>query len=145
MVRAVLDSNIWVSGLIGSSGSPFEVIEAWRRGEVTVLVSDAIIGEVVEVLSRPFFRRRRAIRPADVRAIEALLRSTGRFVCPHAPLQIVRDDPDDDRVLECAAEGGADYVLSGDHHLLSLGRYGHAMIVTAAQFLAVLRAPMDPA
>jgi predicted nucleic acid-binding protein len=53
-------------------------------------------------------------------------------------LSVVREDPDDDRYVECAVEGRAEYVVSGDRHLLTLGSYRDFVIVSPRAFLAVL-------
>ena len=58
-MRAVLDTNVIVSGVISSAGSPFEVVQAWRIGRFTLVVSPEIIEEVAGVLGRSFFRDRR--------------------------------------------------------------------------------------
>jgi len=54
-------------------------------------------------------------------------------------VKVIADDPDDDKFLACATEGGADYVVSGDHHLLNLNSYQGICIVTPAAFLHVLK------
>jgi predicted nucleic acid-binding protein len=56
-------------------------------------------------------------------------------------LKVVVDDPDDDKVIECAVVGKADYIVTGDRHLLALGQYGNISIVKAAQFISILSAP----
>jgi predicted nucleic acid-binding protein len=53
---------------------------------------------------------------------------------------VVREDPDDDRVLECAVAGEADYMVSGDRHLLKLGSYGGIPILTVRQFMDAVKA-----
>ena len=53
-------------------------------------------------------------------------------------LSVIREDPDDDRYLECAVEGQAEYIVSGDRHLLALGSYRHISIVPPRAFLAVV-------
>jgi len=54
-------------------------------------------------------------------------------------LAIIKDDPDDDRVLECAVAGHADYIVSGDRHLLKLGSYDSIPILTVRQFLDTIQ------
>ena len=139
MLRVVLDTNIIISGSIASSGGPHEALKAWRLGEIILLVSDVIVSEVVEVLGRPFFRDRRRITSRDIAEIRRTLGTDAVLVSPQAHLEVIEDDPDDDRILECAVEGGADYLVSGDHHLLDLGRYRGIRIVTAREFVAILK------
>ena len=139
MLRVVLNTNIIVSGLIASSGNPREILAAWRQGVIILLVSDAIVGEVIDVLGRPFFRDRRRITSEDVAGIRQALQTDSVRVTPRAHVEMIKDDPDDDRILECALEGGADYLISSDHHLLDLERYRGTRIVTAREFTAILK------
>ena len=60
------------------------------------------------------------------------------LVTPQRTVHAVEDDPDDDRILECVLEGGAEYLVSGDHHLLGLRRWQDTLIVSAAEFLGIL-------
>ncbi len=140
MLKVVLDTNVIVSGLTARSGHPCEALEAWRRGEVVLLISQAIVDEVVEVLRRPFFRGQRHVSETDVGRVKRALEMDAVVVSPKKRLKVVEDDPDDDRVLECALEGGADYLVSGDHHLLELGEYRSIRIVSPREFLAALKA-----
>lgn len=59
---------------------------------------------------------------------------------PAVILHVINEEPDDDRVLECALAGKADYVVSGDRHLLKLGSYESILIVTARQFMDLVEA-----
>ena len=138
MLKVVFDTNIIVSGLIAHSGSPYRALEAWRRGDVVLLVSKPIVDEVASVLQRPFFREKRHIGKVDIARIRQALETDAVVVSPQVPLKVVANDPADDRILECTLEGGADYLVSGDHHLLELKRHRHVRIVTARQFLAIL-------
>ncbi len=140
MLKVVLDTNVIVSGLIASSGCPYEILQAHRRGEYVLVVSEAIVEEVERVLARPFFHQKRRVDASDIAAAGRLLRTDAVVVAPRGRLAVIADDPDDDRILECALEGGADYVISGDHHLLSLRQYRNTPIVTAREFLAMLEA-----
>lgn len=139
MMRVVCDSNIIVAGLIANSGSPYEVLKAWRRGDIVLLVSEAIIAEVVEALGRPFFREKRGITQQDIARVKQSLEMDAVAVSTKPHLKVVREDPDDDRIIECALEGNADYLVSGDKHLLTLRRYRHLPIVSARELLVILQ------
>jgi uncharacterized protein len=139
MLKAICDTNVIVSGLIAHSGGPYELLEAWRRSEFVLLVSEAIVSEVTEVLARPFFRDKRGITQKDIVRIKAVLGTDAVMVAPQSRLKVIENDPDDDRILECALDGEADYLVSGDHHLLALQRYRGIPVVTTRQFLMVLQ------
>lgn len=102
-----------------------------------MLLSEPIVDEVVAVLGRPFFRHRRHIGEADLARVKRALETDAAMVSHKKRLRVVEDDPDDDRVLECALEGGADYLVSGDRRLLGIERYGGIRIVTPREFMAI--------
>lgn len=138
MLRVVLDTNVIISGVMGHSGSPYEVLQAFQRGEFVLLTSESIMDEVARVLARPFFREKRRITDGEIAAVLELLRTDAVIVVPQRNVQAVMDDPDDDRILDCALEGGTEYLVSGDHHLLKLRHWEHTLIVNAAEFLGIL-------
>lgn len=140
MLRVVLDTNTIVSGLISPSGSPHQVLLAFRKREFTLIVSRAIIAEVEQVLQRPYFRDQRGITADDVVRIKRLLVKRSQLVHPQSCRILVPADPDDDPILECALAGEADFLVTGDHHLLELERFEGIRIVTPRQFLAILEA-----
>lgn len=131
MIRIVADSNIYISALISGRGKPAELIELARTGVIRLLVSEAILDEVAEVLERKFKRP-----PEDIAEIKREIEGFAQKIRPSVALDVVKEDPDDDRILECASSGGADYIVSGDKDLLRLGQYDAMPIMTVADFLA---------
>ena len=140
MLRVVLDTNIIVSGLISPSGSPHQLLSAFRKREFSLVVSRAIIAEVEQVLQRPYFRDQRGITAKDIVRIKRLLLKRGLVVRPQTCGALVPDDPGDDPILACALEGQAEFLVTGDHHLLKLQRVQDTRIVTPREFLAILDA-----
>jgi len=130
VTRVVLDTNVLVSGL-GWSGPPAAIVDAVTAGELTLLSSPALIAELRRVLNYP----KLANVFANPDAIADLVAGASVQVLTSTRLQTV-DDDSDNRVLEAALEGGADYVVSGDDDLLSLGSFQGIPIVTPAVFLA---------
>ena len=138
MIRAVADTNIIVSGTIVSQGHPAQILQAWRRGEFTLISSPAIIAEVIEVLARPQIVRRYHIPAQELSHLKRLLETTTIQVPGTKNVDVVRDDPDDDILVAVALEGEAEYIISGDPHLLRLQEVQGIRIVTPRQFLAYL-------
>lgn len=89
------------------------------------------------MLRGPKIAKKYPITPADREALLQLLRQDA-LLLPDAPAPGVCRDRDDDGLLGCAAAGGADYLVTGDEDLLSVGRYGKVAIVSAREFLAIL-------
>lgn len=139
MLKAVIDTNVVLSGSVARSGSPFEILEAWRRRDFVLLIRDDIIAEIVRVLARPYYRDKRGVTPEIISKIERALRAEASQTKSGPVPEVILEDPDDDKFLACAVEGGANYIVSGDHHFLDLGSYEGIPIVRPATFLQILR------
>lgn len=129
MTRVVLDTNVFVSAVLG--GRLAAVIDHWRAGRLTLVVTDEIVGEYLSVLRRPKFGL-----PDDlIDDVMGYLFRHAEFVTPAERLQVVQADPADDRFLEAAIAGEAAWIVSGDRHLLSLGAYRGIPIITPHDLL----------
>ena len=139
VLRAVLDTNVYVSGTILARGTPFEVLEAWRRQAYILVTSEAIIAEIERVLRYPRIRDRYTIAEQDiVRLVESLRADT--LVIPGGyEVSGVSPDPSDDKFLACALEAQADCLVTGDTHLLTMGHYQGVAILKPHEFLERLR------
>jgi uncharacterized protein len=117
-VRVVLDPNILVSALISPAGPPREILTAWTQGSFELIASPALLGELRDVLARAKFRRWVSVATAaeyvDGLAEDALV------IDDPEPQPGLSPDPDDDYLITLARAGGADYLVSGDHHLTDL-------------------------
>ena len=102
-----------------------------------LLMGPGQVEEVGEVLRRPKIAKKYRISADDRSALLDLLRMESVLV-PHAPAPRLSRDSDDDYLLGCAEAGGADYLVTGDDDLLSVGRYRAVVIVDARTFLGVL-------
>lgn len=138
MISAVLDTNVLASGSITPLGIPGQILQAWRRGEFTLVVSPEILDEVREVMTRPKLLERYERSLEDVDGFVGVLESNGQMVQPPGGGRWVAEDPDDDKFIAAGLAAGADYVVSADRHLLGLGRVEGLMMVSAARFLAIL-------
>jgi len=113
-----------------------------------LLVSPAILEEIVRVLEYPKIARFHRWPRPRVEEFVAEFGYLGIMTPGDLRLDIVRDDPSDNRYLECAVEGMADYLVSGDQDLLEVQEYAGVLIVTPKTFLDLLRASRrrsDPA
>ena len=100
-----------------------------------VVTSPQMLAELADVLSREKFSE---TQEKEVRSFLRILASHASVVNPTASFGAVTEDPDDDIVLNTALEGKASHVVSGDRHLLNLGRFRGVRIVTASEMLALL-------
>ncbi len=134
-VRAVYDTNIWVSAL-RRQGNPFRCALLAAMGFVVSVTCDELLDELCRVLTQKF-----GMPFANVNRYIAFIRSFSEVVAITGQLRVVVDDPDDDKVIECAVVGKADYIVTGDRHLLALGQHKGITIVKATQFLNILGVP----
>ena len=134
MIRVVIDTNVFVSAVLG--GRLGAVIDFWQAQRFTLVVSDEIVREYVEVLRRPKLK----LAAEQIDAIAAFILQNAEFTNPVKGVAIVVADPDDDMFLEAAVAGGSTLIVSGDHHLLDLGHYQGIPIVTGRDFIERLLA-----
>lgn len=129
-MKTVLDTNVFVSSFFG--GNPRAVINLWRDGIVTLCLSNDILEEYLEVLTRLGL----AGRPEFDGLLNLLQTSRNLlFVAKPDQRRAVPADPDDDKFIACAVALGARYIVSGDKHLLGMRRYMGIGIMTPAQFV----------
>jgi len=119
-LRVVLDTQVLLRGAGARTDSlTSKIYDAWREGRFTLLLSEPIAAEVEEVLLRSEVLQKLHLNPVEVRALVILVRRRALFVTPVTPIRQSRD-PADDKFLECAVAGEADYIVRADHDLLSL-------------------------
>jgi putative PIN family toxin of toxin-antitoxin system len=117
-VRVVLDANVLVSAVISTAGPPREIVEAWVQERFELVASAALLGELRDVLARPRFRRWVS---AEVAAeFIAGLAQDALLLEDPPPRPGLSPDPDDDYLITLARAAEADYLVSGDRHLLDL-------------------------
>jgi putative PIN family toxin of toxin-antitoxin system len=137
-LKAVLDTNVWISAMLWG-GLPAEIMKAAEGGRVTLLLSEGAVEEMSRVLSHD--RLRKVYEGAGVSREELVERalSLSRVVKVKTKLGVVLRDPSDDKFLECAVDGGADYLVSGDEHLLEIKEYRGIEVLTAREFVEILK------
>ena len=139
MIRFVADTNVIVSATIVQDGASNQVLQAWRRGKVELATSPMLIKELEEVLLRPRIQKYQRMAQQEILELLALLKQAGIQAPGKQHVNVIVEDPDDNLVLGAALETYADYVVSGDRHLLDLGEYQGIKIVSPVEFLKVLQ------
>ncbi len=139
MLRVVLDTNIFVSGLLTRTGPSAELLNAWRERRFLLVTSSAIIAEIQAVLNYTHIRNKYAISDEDVQQLVAILHQDALLVPGEADVAgAIPADPPDEKFLACALESQADLIVSGDHHLLELREYQTIPIVTVRKLLELI-------
>ena len=129
VTRIVADTNVYISAL-NFAGTADEVLALGRAGAIELFISLPILEEIEAVLVRKF----RWAAPRVREAVQAI-RGFAILVNPGEPVDVVRDDEPDNRILECALAARADTIVTGDQHLLKLRRFRDTVIVSPRQFL----------
>jgi putative PIN family toxin of toxin-antitoxin system len=127
----VLDTNVLISA-IAFGGRPREVLEKVISGTFAMAISAEMLAEFQGVLEGKKFRYPSAI----VRTIVNELLAVSELVRPTMKVEQIKADPADNRILECALESRAACIVTGDRHLLELGRFEGISILDVAAFLA---------
>ena len=137
-MKVVLDANIYVSSMLTTQGNPKHIVSAWHQGAFDVLLSKAMLDEIGRVLRYPRIVKRHMQDETAIQRFLKLLENEAIIVEPTLVLDVVKEDESDNRYLECAVEGKAQYVVSGDNHLLEVGEYRGILILPPAAFIAAL-------
>jgi hypothetical protein len=142
-MRIVLDTNQFVSALISPAGNPARIMDSWRQGKVELAVSPSVLNEVHNVLHRPHIKRKYHLTDLDIKRYVLLLEQYALIVPGLVRVNVVLDDPNDNIIVACALEAEADYLVSGDRHLLDLGEIKGIPIVRASEFLKILKVKVN--
>ena len=139
-VRAVIDTNIWISGLITTSETVAKLIDEWKTGKFAVVVSEQQILEIYEVLTRPKFSLKYNITEKEIRDLVTLIKDKAEHVTLKNNIAVCRD-PDDNIIIETAILGKAKYILTGDKDIsedkkisLFLSQHG-VSVISISNFL----------
>ena len=136
--RVVLDTNIWISGLLWR-GKPYQCLLLARSGLVLPVYCLPMLSELTQKLRDPF-----GFDDNHIQAVVYDYRRISHRVEIVGDLCVVADDPDDDKFVECAVVSGASAIVSGDRHLLSLQEYQGIRVFSAAAYLARFEQTGEP-
>jgi putative PIN family toxin of toxin-antitoxin system len=129
-MRVVIDTNVFVSSFFG--GKPKKIIDLWRAEKITLCLSAGILDEYIDVLRR--------IGLEDEDELDELLSLFSKgfnilFTTKTPKLKVIRNDPDDDKFIECAVALKASVIVSGDREVLAIKEYMGIKIFTPSEFL----------
>ena len=127
----VLDTNIFISSVFWE-GKPYIVVKKAINQEIIVFISNYIIDEIRKVLVRDFNLEKQEID--DI--VNAVLYFT-HLIEPKESVTVIKDDPKDDKILDCALACNADFIVSQDNHLLKLKKFRNIKIVSPEEFLEI--------
>lgn len=131
-LKAVFDTNIFISAII-FGGNPRQCLELARKEQIRLFVSKSILLELAKKLKEKFLWP-----DSDIKEVILGISEIAQIVEPKEKANTIKQDPPDNRILECAKEAKADYIISGDKkHLLSLKKFAGIPIISANEFLKI--------
>ncbi len=131
-MKLVLDTNVLVSAL-GWNGNERAVLLETLSEDIDLLLSEYIITEFLQVL---LYDKLSHIPVEKIALFVEIIMKTSIIIDTRTKINVIKDDPNDNRVLECAVDGNADLIISGDKHLLTLEEYKGIRILSARDFLS---------
>lgn len=129
-MRVTFDTNVLVSAFHFPGGPPEDVFRLALEGQLELITSPPLLAELNRVLTKKL-----SWDPAHAEEAVAQVARHGIVVRPNQRLDVIRDDPTDNRVLEAAVEGGAGVICSGDRHLVRLGEWRGIRVLRPAHLL----------
>ncbi|MFH1290930.1 MAG: putative toxin-antitoxin system toxin component, PIN family [Nanoarchaeota archaeon] len=136
-MKVTLDTNILLSATFWE-GDPFKIIEKIEDGEIELVLSEEIIEEFSEVLEYKEIQDKIISKNLEIKwAVEEIV-ALSKIVDPQRKINIVKDDEDDNKIIECALEGICDYIITRDKHLLKLKEFEGIKIVAPEDFMKLV-------
>lgn len=128
-MRVVIDTSIFIASFW--EGRSRTVVELWKKGEIALCASEAILKEYFYIIPR--FNRLNKEAGELLSLFKA--RKNMKMITPSKRLKVIKEDPVDNKFLECAVEAKAEYIISADKHLRNLRKYEGVRIVSSGSFL----------
>ena len=135
-MKVTVDTNILISSTFWGGDSD-KILKKVERGELELILSEDILDEFLKVLDYEEIKKKIENKNLEMRRAMEKIVSISTIVVPLRKLDVVEDDPDDNKILECAVEGDVDYLISQDKHLLNIGEYEGIKIISPEEFLKV--------
>lgn len=136
-VKVVFDTNIWVSILLNKVLAR-EFLPLIRKGQIDLFISEELLKELAKVLTYPKIEKILAKAQLEPETVLSGILKSVTFIRTREDVKEVEEDPADNRVLECALSASAEYIVSGDRHLLDLAEYKKIRILKARKFLKII-------
>ena len=129
-LRVVIDTNVFISSFVG--GAPRDIIYLWKDGKIVLCLSQSIFEEYTEVLNRLGLKDKKEL----VKLIRLFAEGYNSVFAANTPvLKVVKNDPNDNKFIECAVELESRVIVSGDNHLREVKKYIDIEIISPREFI----------
>ncbi|MEK6834931.1 MAG: putative toxin-antitoxin system toxin component, PIN family [Nanoarchaeota archaeon] len=138
MIKVVLDTNILVSGTFWT-GNSFKIMELIDKREITSILSEDIVKEYHKTINSDEIIDKIKDKNLIISNVSRKVVLNSIIIQPKEKLDVIKNDPDDNKILECAYAGKAGYIVTKDNHLLKLKEFKNIKIVTPEEFLKLFK------
>lgn len=134
-MKVVIDTNIFISFLLTPDKTIRKILIAWEKKLFKGLMTREQFEEIARVCCYPKILQK--IRLEDVKALLDIIEKDAKWITLKKIPRIVKKDPKDDKIIACFRKGKADYIITGDNHLLR-GNFKNVNILSPKNFLEIL-------
>ena len=138
MLRIVFDTQLFVQAILTKKGICALLLTAWKKNYYILISSTDIVSEIARVLSYQQKRGKYNLTEVDIEDLISLLDSEAVILSEAPKLNIIQDYPLNNKFIDCAIAGDADYIVAGDTHLLSIKKVKDIPIISASHFMKIL-------
>jgi len=139
MIRTVMDTNLLVVALKNKKGYPARLLEAWMNDEFELIASPDVLSEYERVLFSPPVQKNSSWNLSEVGELVEALKDATIGVPGALPLQVIAQDPTDDKFFIAAVEGQADYIVTKEQRWKKLKTFRGIRIVSPSKFYEILK------
>ena len=136
-MKVILDTNVLISGTFWT-GNSFRILDLIDKNKLRNITSKEIIKEYYEVINSDEIIDKVEDKKLKMLKIAHKVINNSEIVVPSVKINIIKDDPDDNKILECAIAGNVDCIVSNDKHLLKLKEFKGIKILTPKEFLSLM-------
>ncbi len=137
-MKITVDTNVLISATFWY-GDSFRILERVENKEIELVLSPEILKEYEEVLEYDEIQEKIQAKQLTMKQTVQKIQTMATLAYPSEKVNVIKDDPDDNAVLECALEGKVKYIITNDKHLLKLEEFREIKILTPAEFRAITR------
>jgi putative PIN family toxin of toxin-antitoxin system len=138
VLKVVIDTNQFISSIIIQKGPSAQLLQVWRNHYFILILSKNIIEEIKKVLYYPYIKEKYNLQEQVIESLINLIEHEAIILSDSIKINVINDDPEDNKFLACSLEAEADYIISGDKHLLKLHHYKDIPIITVREFLRII-------
>lgn len=137
-MRVVFDTNVIIAPFLSPKGIPALLLRAWEKEVFDLVVSEALLAEYQDVLSRKEIALHHKMNQAAIELVIHQMRKYAIVVSPTTIPKVVKEDPDDNQLFATALKGEAEYIVTKNKHVLNVGEYKGIQVLNPLAFLTVL-------